>query len=115
MATELVKSSDAAGVRVIELALPDMLDAGQFDELNESVLAAIEGKAKVIIDLSGTRYVGSAILGLLVNTRQRLRQAEGQLVLCCLSKRLAEIFATSTLERLFRVAKTRPDALKAIA
>jgi anti-anti-sigma factor len=100
---------------VIELALPDSIDHLQFEDLNDSLRSAVDAQKKIIIDLAGTRYVGSAILGLLVNVRQIVKQSNAKLALCCLSPRLKQIFETSSLEKLFIVATSRPDALRALS
>jgi anti-anti-sigma factor len=115
MTSSFVKSSDQSGVRIIEIALPDSIDHVEFENLNDSIRDAVDSQKKIIIDLAGTRYVGSAILGLLVNVRQIVKQNTGRLALCCLSPRLLEIFQTSSLEKLFTVATSRADALRAVS
>ena len=55
-----------------------------------------------------------AMLGLIVNIRQRVKAAGGRLVLCGLSRQLTDIFYTSSMQRLFTIAKGRPEALKAL-
>ena len=103
-------------ISVIELNLPEMLDALEFDRLNENVMAALNGKAGQhwVLDLAKVSYMGSAMLGLIVNIRQQIKTAGGKLVLCSMSPRLTEIFRTCSMERLFTITKTRPDALKAL-
>ena len=103
-------------VNVIELALPDMLDSVEFDKLNETMLHLFDGRAaeKWVLDLAKVEYVGSAVLGLMVNIRQHVKAAQGRLVLCSMSRTLNEIFHASSLERLFTISKTRADAIKVV-
>ena len=68
-----------------------------------------------MVDLSQVGYMGSSMLGLFVNIRERIRQAGGTLVLCAMSPPLLRIFKTCCLERLFTIAKTRPDALALVS
>src|SRR5438477_2624784 len=86
---------------VLELDLPDQIDTAEFDRLNESLLGELEGKpaGNWIIDLSNVNYMGSAMLGLIVNLRQQIKNIQGQLVLCGLSPRLLGIFRTCCMER----------------
>src|SRR5262245_29731322 len=74
----------SALVSVVELRLPQLLDSSEFDELNESMLAAVQETPNGgwVIDLTHVSYMGSAMLGLMVNLRQRIRGAGGRLVLC---------------------------------
>jgi anti-anti-sigma factor len=100
-------------VQVLRLALPDQMDGMEIDTIIDSVLRSLEGKSQNswVLDLSDVAYMGSSMLGLMVNIRERIRQGGGSLVLCGLSTQLMRIFQTCCLERLFRIAKTRPEAL----
>lgn len=114
IARELYKYSKEGNANVIELALPDTLDSSEFDRLNEGMLDLIAPAADKnwVIDLTASHYVGSAVLGLLVNLRQRIFAARGRLYLSGLSPRLAEIFHATSLERLFTLCRTKSDAIR---
>ena len=101
-------------VHILSLILPEAIDAVEIDTLNDAVLLQLQGNAQHpwIIDLTRTRYLGSAMLGLIVNFRQRIKTAGGKLILCGMSPRLVEIFRTCSMERLFTIQRTRPEALK---
>jgi len=101
-------------VRVIELTLPESIDAVDFDRLNEAVLPLIKDKAAEpwVLDLAAVACLGSAMLGLIVNIRQQIKSAGGKLVLCGMSPKLAEIFRTSSMDRLFTIARSRHEAIE---
>jgi|SRR5688500_2837943 stage II sporulation protein AA (anti-sigma F factor antagonist) len=101
-------------LHVVELTLPELIDPLEFDRLNAAMLDVLDGKAdhQWVLDLSRVNYMGSAMLGLIVNVRQRVKSGGGKLVLCGLSQRLLEIFRACSMERLFTIARTRPDALR---
>lgn len=103
-------------VNVIELTLPEMIDAMEFDHLNESLQSILNGKASQawLLDLSSVNYLGSATLGLIVNIRQQVKAAGGKLVLCGMSPRLKEIFHACSMERLFTITKNRGEAIKSL-
>lgn len=103
-------------VNVIELNLPDSIDAMEFDRLNDALQSSVadhKGEGW-LIDLSKVAYLGSAMLGLIVNIRHNIRSQGGKLVLCGLSHRLADIIRATSMERLFKVCGTRADAIKAL-
>jgi anti-anti-sigma factor len=102
-------------VFVMKFNLPEWIDTLEIDALMDQALKSLENTApeRWIIDLSDVAYLGSAMLGLMVNIRERIRQAGGSLVLCGLSPQLLRIFQTCCLERLFIIVKNRPDAMKA--
>ena len=100
----------------MELMLPESIDPVEFDRLFDSMLAELNGKANQswVLDLSSVTYLGSAMLGLIVNIRQQIKSSGGKLILCGMSARLQEIFHTCSMERLFTITRSRPDALKAL-
>ena len=115
MSANLYRHSKAGSVNVVDLTLPHTLDIDEFDRLNDSILGLIRGEpeGQWVLDLSQLSYMGSAALGLLVNLRQQIKQSGGRLVLCGLSPQLVHIFKTCCMERLFRIVKTRKDAIVA--
>lgn len=114
MPTELFSVQEINAVNVIELQLTDTLDSVEFDRLNESLLHLFDGRSseRWILDLGRVEYIGSAVLGLIVNIRQHVKNGRGVLILCGLSRTLNEILRASSLERLFTITKTRSDAFR---
>jgi len=115
MPSELLKTSTFMSVNVVELFLPDHLDSTEFDRLNDllsSVFANPNGRW--ILDLTNVQYMGSAVLGLMVNMRRSGESTQGRLALCEMSPALQKIFKACCLERLFTIARTREDALRAV-
>jgi anti-anti-sigma factor len=100
--------------KIIELILPVQLDAREFDAINDQVQRLVDAQPQAawVMDLGRVDYKGSAMLGLMVNVRQRVKSGGGQLVLCGLSPRLVDIFQACSLERLFKFARTREDAVR---
>ncbi len=110
---ELFQVSNVGGVRVVELDLPESLDSDEFNRLNDALFDAVSHNpgGALVLDLSRLQYVGSSVLGLMVNVRQRVKEAGGRLVLCGLSERLLQIFRTCSLERLFVIRRGRDEAV----
>jgi anti-sigma B factor antagonist len=109
----LYRIGENENVHVAELFLNDSLDELEFDSLNEALLKAIDASAAEgwVLDLTQTSYMGSAVLGLLVNLRQRIKKAHGTLLLCGVSPQLDKIFRACCMERLFVMVKTRDEAI----
>ena len=104
-------------LHVMELRIPDQVDAVEFDKFNEAIpqMLAANADGRWVLDLTRAQYTGSAMLGLMVNVRQRIKSAGGSLVLCGVSPRLQQILAASSLDRLFRVERARENAVKALS
>jgi len=110
---DLFQVQTEQSVHVIEMQLPEQLDPSEFDNLNQALLALLDGKTKGwVLDFSAVDYIGSAMLGLMVNFRHRVQSQQGRLVLCGVSPRLLDIIRTCCMDRLFPIAKTRADAIK---
>lgn len=116
MAEDFFQVRQVGPVHLVTLTLPQSMDSEEFDRLNEQMLTVFGGQpqARWVLDLSGLNYMGSSALGLMVNIRQKIKQSGGMLVLCGLSQRLNQIFQTCCMERLFKIARTRDDALRFI-
>jgi anti-anti-sigma factor len=111
---DLFRVSSEQSVNIVEMSLPEYLDSSEFDRLNESLLGLFDMKAPKgwVFDLSAVEYMGSAMLGMMVNFRQRVQSHKGRLVLCGVSPRLLEIIRTCCMDRLFPIAKSRNEAIK---
>ena len=108
------KVSQDRGVHVMELTLPIVVDPADFDKLNETIGDATDshGGERWVLDLHQVEYVGSALLGLLVNLRQRIKSAGGRLVLCGLNENVAKALQTCSLHNLFTITPGRDEAVK---
>ena len=117
MSREFFRLKSEPSLTVIELLLPETLDGLEFDRFSDELWTVLDAKPahSWVLDLAGVQYMGSAVLGMMVNVRQRVKDARGQLILCGMSPRLYSVFRMCSLERLFTIVKTRPDAIKRFA
>ncbi|HEX8915284.1 MAG TPA: STAS domain-containing protein [Humisphaera sp.] len=105
--------TEEASAFVLALAIPPHVDSADVDKLHEAVLEAISANAAGawVIDLAAMSFMGSSVLGLMVNLRQRIRTAGGRLALCGMNPKLHQVFRTCSLERLFSIRQGRAEAL----
>jgi stage II sporulation protein AA (anti-sigma F factor antagonist) len=118
-----LRASTQQGVLVLTVTHAQ-LRSGDFelvDALRQEMLdAAADANArKVVVDLSGVDYVGSAGFRPLLSLRKRLQEAGGEMLLCGLVPDVHEVFLTS---RLINAAGTwdapfgvEPDLARAVA
>ncbi len=116
MPKEFVNVTAVRSVDVIDLWLPEQLDSEEFDRLNVALMNVLDSKVKGrwVLDLSSVNYMGSSVLGLMINIRQHIKSGGGRLALSGLTPRMAQIFRTCCLEKLFEIGKTREDAIRAL-
>lgn len=101
---------------VIDLRLAVDLDIASFNEINLLLIDqwSIPANRHVVVDLSATQYLGSVLLGLLINIRQRTRAGRGDMIVCGAPPMLLRVFRTANLERLIEVMPTRREALESL-
>lgn len=114
MARDFVNVTNVQSVSVMDLRLPEQLDSGEFDRLNEALMSVLDGRinGKWVLDLSAVDYMGSSVLGMMINIRQHIKSGGGKLALAGLSPRMTQIFRTCCLEKLFDIGRTRDDAIR---
>jgi anti-anti-sigma factor len=113
---DFIQHQTEQSVSIVQMTLPEYLDPAEFDRLNESLLGLFDIKKSKgwVIDLTSVDYMGSAMLGMMVNFRQRVQSVKGRMVLCGVSPRLLEIIRTCCMDRLFPIAKSRAEAIKLV-
>ena len=70
--------------------------------------------ARVLMDMSETRYVSSDGLRVLMRASKGVKQNGGKLVLCCLTPRLTEIVSMAGLDHILEIYTTRSAAQRAL-
>jgi anti-anti-sigma factor len=116
MARDFVKVISVQTVDVIDLWLPEQLDSDEFDRLNETLMRALDSKVNGnwLLDLAAVNYMGSSVLGLMINIRQHIKTGGGKLALSGLTPRMQQIFRTCCLEKLFLIARNRDEGVRAL-
>ena len=96
------------------LAVFGEADLHSAPELRERLRAAIDGGAStIVLDLSGTGFVDSTSLGVLLGGMKRIRERDGQIRLVVARPELRRIFEITLLDRIFPLHETRDQALAA--
>lgn len=67
----------------------DALNLGVFQS---DIKAAIGDNKRILIDFSGTRFIDSSGLGVLLGIFRTLSQRDGKMVLCCMNSAVSTVF-----------------------
>lgn len=103
-------ASDPSGVLVV--SVDGQLVVANRQELKQMVLKALEeGESRFVIDFSGTGYIDSSGLGVLVSVSKKIREAGGELRLCGLNEDLRMLFELTKLDTLFTINENRVEAI----
>jgi anti-sigma B factor antagonist len=97
-------------IRVIEVER--QLTVSNRQELKHQFLDEIaRGERKFLLDLTGTDYIDSSGLGVLVSLSKKIREAGGELRLAGLNEDLRTLFELTKLDTIFILTSTRDEAL----
>ena len=98
------------------ISLAGEVDLYTAPEFKQQLLEVIgRGGREVIVDFSGTTFIDSTTLGVLVGAVKRLRAGDGQLSLVCSDRNITKIFEITGLDRIFTIYPTRDDAVAQVA
>ena len=107
--------TDQIGDSTYVIALTGEVDLYTAPEFKQQLLDAISKGAKdVVVDLSGTTFIDSTTLGVLVGGVKRLRPSGGSLALVCTDQNISKIFEITGLDRVFPIHKSRDEALQSL-
>jgi anti-sigma B factor antagonist len=87
------------------------LDLSNAEVFAANVSSLVTNDRKVVFDMSRVDFVDSAGLGVLMACRRQLVAGGTSLTLCCLTKKVRNVFEVARMHRLFTIAETRAAAL----
>jgi anti-sigma B factor antagonist len=74
-----------------------------------------DGATRIVIDMTGTTFIDSTTLGVLLSVVKRVRPEGGAVVLVCPDRNVKRIFEITLLDRVFTIVDSREEAFDALA
>lgn len=105
----VVDDADEAVISVV-----GELDSFTACELRAGITAVV-GRQATIIDIRDVPFVDSAGLGALLGGIRRLREAGGNVVLCCTHPGVLRLLTVTGLDRIVAITKSPAEARQVIA
>lgn len=105
------------GVTVIVLGTEyDNLDEAALDAASEELLEIAKGAEPplVVVDMSRTKFFGSAFLGTLFRVWRRLTARQGKMAMCGAAGVCAEVLSVTQVDRLWSLYDSRDAAVEAV-
>ena len=101
---------------VVVIRLMDDLVLAEGEELKKALVdLASQSRTKIVIDMTGAKFVDSSGLGILLWAMKNMRQRGGDVRLFGLSKMVRDIFEITELRQAFQVFETERQALASYA
>jgi anti-sigma B factor antagonist len=115
MATDFSIREEALDGSRFVVSVTGEIDLFTAPELKSALVEAIDaGRTRVVVDLTGTTFLDSTALGVLIGTVKRLRARDGRLTLVNTDANIARTFDITGLDQIFTICKTRDEALAAL-
>ena len=100
--------------RAVVIAPEGEVDRHESPRLRTALLDALAGgPAAVVVDLAGVSFMDSSGVATLVEAMKLAKAAGVPLTLCSMSGTVRDVFALARLDKFFRLAATRREALEA--
>ncbi len=98
---------------VVELLCTHLLDEMVIHRVQDDLMAVIRGETPPLLVLSfaSVRYLSSMTLRMLLNLRQEVLQAKGQMRLAAIGPEIREVFSTTRLDSLFQIHASTEEAV----
>lgn len=108
---EVVEAESPSDERYIALTLRGYLDAHTVNDFETFMDRSIErGTLRYVMDISDLSYISSAGIGAIMGLTQRLRRAEGEVVLLRPSEKVFKVLDKLGFTKIFRMAYSREEA-----
>jgi anti-sigma B factor antagonist len=107
-----IKTEQLSGEAYV-ISLTGEVDLYTAPEFKQQLLEVIgQGGKEVVVDFSGTTFIDSTTLGVLVGGVKRTD--DGQLSLVCNDRNITKIFEITGLDEVFTIYPTREEAVSAV-
>jgi anti-sigma B factor antagonist len=111
---ELSGHIEGNDVLVVELREAS-LDASNVREFRDAAQALLQDKNRVVLDLSGVKFVDSSGLGALISCLRQVNGRKGDFRLCAMSKSVRALFELMRMHRVFNIHESRDEAIRSFA
>ena len=89
------------------------LDAGNVREFKNHIAPLIGEKVNMVLDLEAVDFVDSSGLGAILSCYRKLTSADGDLMLCAMSKEVRILFELVRMHRIVEIYNSRDEAIRA--
>ena len=88
----------------------ELMEKFQVKNMLDELDIRIKETNKIILNLEHLKYINSVGLNIMINVLTKFRSAGGEVIVCCLSKKVRDLFLITKLNSVFIVLETLTEA-----
>ena len=109
------KSSKKNDINLFQLN-GELIDRNQATELLAEIDAKLRNEEnKILLNLLDLRYINSSGLNVLINILTKARKEGGDVAICCVNKKIAELLVITKLDSIFNVSENEEKAVELLS
>ncbi len=109
------KSNTQNNINLFRLS-GELIDRNQATELLAEIDAKIRNSEnKILLNLQDLRYINSSGLNVLINILTKARKEGGDVAICCINKKIAELLVITKLDSIFNVSENEEKAVEVLS
>ncbi len=111
-----IKITDEGNATVVAFNTASISNVEEIAAVSKQIKKFIEEKhpKKVVVDFTGVKFFSSAVLGMLLDIRAKLKTFEGEVVISAINPQLYRVFKITHLDRIFRFFPDKEEAARAV-
>jgi anti-sigma B factor antagonist len=108
-------SSQLGKIKVLILQ-GELIDREQPAAMVQEVLDDIaKGTNLILMDMENLKYINSSGLSVIINILTKARKAGGDVAICSVTPKVAELLVITKLDSIFNICKTREKAIAVLS
>ena len=100
-------------VHIVELLQPSILDQHLIQRIRDGIMEILtrSGTFKMVISFENVSHLASAMLGVLMELNNKVKEHKGEVRLCSLQPSIREVFKLTALDKVLKIFKSTDDAM----
>jgi anti-sigma B factor antagonist len=112
-----VEITSVKNAAIVAFKNPSISNVEEIASVSKQIKGFIEEKRpkEVVVDFDGVKFFSSAVLGLLLDIREKLKTYDGEVVISAINPQLYRVFKITHLDRIFRFFPDKDNAIGAVS
>jgi anti-sigma B factor antagonist len=112
-----VEITSKKNVAVVAFKTTSISNVEEIAAASKQIKEFIEEKhpKEVVVDFERVKFFSSAVLGLLLDIRAKLKTYDGEIMISAINPQLYRIFKITHLDKIFKFFQNKNDAIKAVS